>query len=151
MDKLKNIILNLIENELQSDPSEDTFEAFEENINNLNSEYGQYQILDSILEILKDYSYHKCWYLAVSIISWFVEEGDIDLPVKWQELVAILYFCLDLFPDLGVSEGADGENLVWGIAHSLKNVDYLSEWNPIKDPEIIKYIKQLKKELLDEH
>jgi hypothetical protein len=37
----------------------------------------------------------------------------------------------------------DGENLVWSIASHLKGVGYLSDWQPLDDPEVRLYLVAL--------
>ncbi len=37
-----------------------------------------------------------------------------------------------------------GGNLVWSITHVVRKVGYMSEWDPLEDPEVVKQMKMLR-------
>jgi len=144
MSTLKDELLRTINTEVESDPEDDdSFDIFEESVEKIVNDYGSDAVLISLLEILNDESNKKYWYLAASIVSWLVDD-DVELPFEWTYLVASLYVCLERLPDLGMSGSADGTNLVWSIAHAVKKVGYLDDWNPLEDSEILACMKSIK-------
>ncbi|MCP3926438.1 MAG: hypothetical protein GY714_28080 [Desulfobacterales bacterium] len=146
MNELKNKLLLIIFDELKCHPDDkDSFDIFEEEIEKIAAEYGYSELILASLEILKNQSQSKCWYLAACVISWFVED-KVSLPCKWVYLVAVLYVCLERVPVLDVSGPADGENLVWSIASTVAGVGYMSDWEPLKDKEVVKRMKLIKEE-----
>ncbi|ERN41504.1 hypothetical protein KR51_00020830 [Rubidibacter lacunae KORDI 51-2] len=145
MNNSKDELLQAICSELYSAPEdESSFDTFEENVQDLIEKYGTQGVLSDAISILMNQSKTKCWYLSASIISWLVEEG-INLPYDSSYLVAALYVCLKRFPNLGANGIDDGNNLVWTIAHSLKGVDYDSDWEPLEDNEVIKHMQSIQK------
>lgn len=95
-------------------------------------------ILGECLEILSDRSQQSYWNAAASVVYWLLPlPSEITTPK--MAIVARLYWCL-------IQDGPgmeDSENLVWSIAKDLKGVDYLSDWEPLKDPEVAKYLAEM--------
>lgn len=144
MNELKDKLVKIISNEVQSAPDDDdSFDIFEESIEKILDEQNRDDVLVSLLEILKDKSISSHWYLASSVVSWVVEESS-DLPFEWSYLVAVLYVCLEQLPSLGVSGPADGDNLVWSIAHSVKELGYMDDWNPLDDSDVLAHMSVIK-------
>jgi hypothetical protein len=91
--------------------------------------YGWAGVLQEMLALLQDDAAQRHWREA-SIVIW----GGIDQPMPATQVIALLY--RRLIEDVPVEYELDG-NLVWSIARNLKGVDYLSDYDPMKDPEII--------------
>lgn len=145
MNDLKDYIIKAIIDEIESPPDdEDSFELFEEKINELGHEYGWDNVVAETISLLLDKNHKKGWYYSVSILNWVIEDGH-TLPFEWSYIVAVLYRCLELEPNLCVDEVLDAENLVWSISQTIRRVDYLSDWNPLTDPEVVKHMETLKK------
>jgi hypothetical protein len=125
-------VLALLEKE-QADEEFDLMEAVTE----LSAQTGWAGILVDALGVLQDVSLAQYWYDAASIIYWGISRTD-ELPVPKMAVIARLYWCLIKYP----SFGDDGENLVWSIASQIKGVGYLSEWDPMTDPEVRKYLAE---------
>ena len=97
----------------------------------LNTESSWSGRLAEAIEILRDRNLQEFWERAVAVCYWALDRTN-DLPIEKMELVARLYWCL--------LNGLEDENLVWSIAIKLNGVDYLSEWDPMIDPEVRKHL-----------
>jgi len=93
-------------------------------------------------EILKDLGQRELWYRTAAVCYWGVSRVA-ELPFEKMELVARLYRCLVQYPGFGGEGLSDGENLVWSIAIDLKGVGYESDWDPMKDPEVMKHFSAM--------
>jgi hypothetical protein len=95
----------------------------------------------AFISILEDESLVLCWYDSIAFL-FGCDCHKRDLPCERSYLTALLYDCLRLHPDLGVKgleyDGAD--NLVWSIVHALKGVEYLSDYDPKSDPEVLRQV-----------
>jgi len=92
-----------------------------------------------MLDVLLDESQAGRWYDVIACL-FGTDCHERELPCEPEYLIALLYDCLRLHPDLGVS-GIDPEatdNLVWSITHNLKRVGYLSDYDPGNDPDVIR-------------
>ena len=119
----------------QSVGEDDPFELDEE-VYQLAERIGWTSVFDEAVELLKDCEKKDKWYLSASVFCWAADD-KIQIPFDWQFIVALLYGCLEIYPNFGEQDPGDGENLAWSTAHVLKGVGYLSEWDPMKDPEIL--------------
>lgn len=108
-------------------------------ITDLAHDVGWQAVYVAMLDVLRDESQVERWYDVIACL-FGTDCHERDLPCEPDYLVALLYDCLRLHPDLGAS-GIDSEaadNLVWSITLNLKRVDYLSEYDPEKDPDVIR-------------
>jgi hypothetical protein len=103
---------------------------------------GWSDILTAALDILEQPDNKAYWRQATAIIFWAVG-AKAEMPKPKMEVVARLYWCLAKYPGFGGSGMDDGENLVWSIASHLKGVGYLSDWQPLDDPEVRLYLVAL--------
>ena len=145
MANLRKDLIKAIHQEIESSPDdEDSIDLFEERINELGDENGWSNLVTESINILLDTNLKKCWHLAASVVAWSIEDNH-KLPCEWSYLVAVLYLCLEIDPNLGSDENADAENLVWSISQKIKGVDYLSDWDPLEDREVLEHMEKLKK------
>ena len=99
-----------------------------------------------VIEILEQVSLSQHWYDATAVLWQFQE--NIELPCERSYLFALLHDCLRLEPNLGLPASEDwtggglAENLVWSIVSELKGVGYLSDYDPLKDPEVTRHTIQ---------
>jgi hypothetical protein len=124
---LNDEIVSILRNdELDKDSSESSKpEAIEELI----EKFGWNDICIILLKILEDKAQSLYWRIIAEVIWGAVLDGR-NLPIN--KVIALLYF---RFNPETCSE--DDNNLIWGITSKLKKVDYMSEYNPLKDPEVI--------------
>ena len=97
-------------------------------------------VLDAMLDVLRDTSLVRHWYDVVACL-FGCDCHTRPLPCEPSYITALLYDCLRLKPDLGVDgrDLDDTDNLVWSIAHQLKGVSYMSDYNPKTDPDVLKH------------
>ncbi len=120
---------------LDREAQDEDFDLCLEVQNHAKSE-GWLSIVEEALAILSDREKPLYWRSAANIIFW---SPKTELPIPKMQVVARLYWCL-----IHGGEGIeDAENLVWSIAKDLKGVGYLSEWDPMQDPEVAKYLADM--------
>lgn len=101
------------------------------------AQIGWASILQDVLEILSNKERQEDWQSAANVIYWS-DVAKTEMPIPKMAVVARLTWCQI------VGEGLDNaENLVWSIAKELKGVNYESEWDPIKDPEVSSFLAEL--------
>jgi hypothetical protein len=94
------------------------------------------------MDILEDASRKNRWRQAACVLYWAASRNG-DWPCPPVKAVARLYHCLVEYPGFGGVGIDDAENLVWSIAKELKGVDYLSDWQPLDDPEVRLYLNEM--------
>lgn len=99
---------------------------------------GWTQVITECLSILSNRTKMELWEAAVRIIFWATSRSPV-YPVPPLAIVARLYWCLENINDEIVN--AVDDNLIWTIAKDLKGVQYLSEWDPQRDPEVLAFMK----------
>lgn len=92
------------------------------------------------LAILEDDESRDSWPAAANVM-YYASSRTSDWPFPAMKAVARLYDCLIEYPGFGGSGLEDAGNLVWSIAKELKGVEYLSDWDPQKDPEVQQYMR----------
>ena len=125
--------MSLVLGWLGQEVAEEDFDLYETVL--ANRERESERILRESLEILSDPNLQKYWHSSSAIIYWLLPMPD-QIEIPKMAIVARLYWCL-------IQDGDsmdEAENLVWSIAKDLKGVEYLSEWEPMKDPEVAKYL-----------
>lgn len=110
---------------LSKDATDDHFETEEPAFQAIDK-YGWPAIRDAILSVLED-DRPDLWENAAGLI-WSV--GISDREVDTNKTTALVYFRLNPHPP------CDANNLAWSIASSLKGVGYLSDYDPLDDPEV---------------
>lgn len=106
-------------------------------ITDLAQDNGWGAVYTELLDVLLDESQAGHWYDVIACL-FGTDCHERQLPCEPAYLIALLYDCLRLHPDLGVP-GVDLEetdNLVWSITHNLKSVGYLSDYDPENDPDV---------------
>jgi hypothetical protein len=99
------------------------------------SKEGWDTLLRETIAVLADRSCQGLWRSAIAIVYWASSSAP-DMPVPKSEVIARLYWCLINHPE----SSEEDENLVWSATMNLKGVDYLSEWDPMKDPEVRRHL-----------
>ena len=105
---------------------------------------GWTQVIAECLSILSDRTMMELWEAAVRIIFWATSRSPI-YPVPPMAIVARLYWCLENISDEIVN--AVDDNLIWTISKDLKGVQYLSEWDPQRDPEVLVFLEEMRQRL----
>lgn len=109
-------------------------------IHTLAAEFDWKHVTSGLIRILEQESLQRHWYDAAAAIFWLQGDGHLKLQCEPSYLIALLYDCLQRGRSLGGrEEEGECENLVWSIVHVLKGVGYLSEYDPRKDPEVVKH------------
>jgi len=93
-------------------------------------------VLDRMIALLEDDGAGQHWATACCVL-WF----GIKRPMPKARVIALLHH--RLIADLPESLALD-ENLVWSITRNLKGVAYLSDYEPLNDPEIQSELKRLR-------
>src|SRR5689334_6414745 len=91
------------------------------------------KVRTGLLNILYDND-QSLWNETIRYIYFFQSEGYL-FDVK---TIAALYDCLILCEDL------DG-NLIWTITIKIKSINYLSDYEPFHDPEVVSEMDRIKK------
>ena len=115
-------------------------EDLSEAVTSLANDVGWEPVLNAMLDILRNNSLALHWYDVVACL-FCCDCHKLPLPCEHSYLIALLYDCLRLKPDLG-TDGRDldnSDNLVWSIAHNLKGVSYMSDYNPKTDEEVLQH------------
>jgi hypothetical protein len=131
---LHSEITSILENdELDEDSSElSKAEAIEELI----EKYSWDEVWTVLLGILEDDTQSSHWRTVAEVI-WGAVLDRRTLPMN--KVIALLYYRFD--PN---TSSEDDDNLIWSIASELKQVGYLSEYEPLEDPEVISEFSKLK-------
>lgn len=119
---------------------EATEDDISEEIAVLAVEVGWKPIFCVFVDVLLDLSLRQYWYDVVACL-FCCDCHQRDLPCDPNYLIALLYDCLRISPDLGRHglNHDDVYNLVWSIVHQLKRVGYLADYAPQFDPSVIQY------------
>jgi hypothetical protein len=113
--------------------------AIDDAIARLAAEFDWRQLTSGLIRILQQEP-QRHWYDATAALYWFQCDGHLQLPCEPSYLIALLYDCLQRHPSLGGrQEEGECENLVWSIVHTLKGVGYLSDYDPLDDPDVLKH------------
>ncbi|MEQ1753292.1 MAG: hypothetical protein ABL973_04085 [Micropepsaceae bacterium] len=109
--------------------TEDCLDSRDEAIWELVGTYGWECVLAEMIAVLRDDKAKAHW-IEASVVIW----RGIDLPMPAVQVIALLH--RRLLEHLPAEHELD-ENLVWSITCNLKQIDYLSDYQPMRDPEII--------------
>ena len=98
--------------------------------------YGWDTVQDALLLILIDSERRTRDYEVAAEVFWgaILDQRKITSANK---VIALLYSRLQK------DEGSFENNLAWSIASSLKGYGYLSDYDPLKDHEVIEEMRQL--------
>ena len=99
-------------------------------------EQGWDVVLEEMLSLLLDDAGQRHWGVATTVI-W----RGVDRPMPVIRVIALLH--LRLIADVSPDHALD-ENLVWSIVSNLKGVDYLSDYDPARDPEVQEELARLR-------
>ena len=131
-------------NELQAlIAKEDEDEDFDllEAVLECSSTNGWPSVVRDAMAILEDTRSKNRWRQAANVLYWAASRTR-DWPCPPMKAVAQLYECLIEHPGFGGVGIDDAENLVWSVAKELKGIDYLSDWQPLDDPEVRQYLPE---------
>jgi hypothetical protein len=134
-----NSLIRLLIADLQKEDFdlEGEIESFAEHV-------GWSNVLQETMHVLGCPSKQSHWYQAASIVYWAVLDGK-ELPFPRKELLAHLYYCLEVYPDLGQNDDLlSGSNLVWSIATRLLTISYESSWDHLSDDDITTRISSIR-------
>lgn len=98
--------------------------------------HGWEPVRDEMLALLEDEDAQAYWVVATTVI-WLGVERAMPAP----RVIALLH--LRLLADVPAEQALD-ENLVWSIVHTLKRVDYLSDYYPASDPAVQEELARLR-------
>lgn len=126
-------IISILNDPSLDNDSEELSKA--ETIETLIDKHGWAEIQFCLLQILHDEPSHSYWRTVAEVIYGAVLD-ERDLPA--DKIIALLYYRLP-------SKASDeDENLVWSITHKLKKVGYLSEYDPLNDPNVQREMANLR-------
>ncbi len=114
-----------------------------EKLGHLAGSVGWEPLLANAFALLNNPAQKGFWHAAILVIYWSLSSQP-TLPCTLDECIARLYVCLEQSPELAEH---DGENLVWSIVHHLKGVSYLSDWDPYKDPVVLKHMERYRQKV----
>lgn len=96
--------------------------------------FGWEAVREAVIEVLESDRSQSDYEVAAEVF-WGAALDKRDLPVN--KVIALLYYRFD-------QHGTDENNLVWSIASTLKKVDYLSEYEPLKDVEVLRELEKIR-------
>ena len=113
-----------------------------EEIENLISVYGWDFVQTTLLQMLDNPQLDVSEYDVIAQVFWgaVLDKRDIDK----NKTIALLYKRLPPVSEVGESYCEHLDNLIWSITHRLKSVGYLSEYDPLKDPDILEEMSKYK-------
>jgi hypothetical protein len=111
-----------------SDPTKP--EAIEELI----GRFGWEPVRECLFALLRDDDQAPHWRTAVQVF-WGAVLDHRELPA--DELIAWLYYRFD-------PEGQAEDNDVWSITSKLKGVGYLSRYQPLRDPGVLRHLRAIR-------
>lgn len=118
---------------------EESFDAEEpeltrtECIETLIQQYGWTEVQQVLFEILCDNIYSKDEYGEVAHV--FFGAALDGKSVQVNKAIALLYYRLGQYNEY--------ENELWSITSKLKGLDYLAEYDPMKDEEILRELEDV--------
>jgi hypothetical protein len=105
-----------------------------EAIEGLIAECGWQPVCDCMLEVLRDDEQRAHWRVAADLFWGATLDGR---PLPADELIAWLYHRFD-------PKGDAEDNLVWSITSNLKRVGYLSGYQPLRDPDVLRHLRRIR-------
>jgi hypothetical protein len=124
---------------IQSILSDDTLDkggGDVEAIEALIKQFGWELIQVELLRCLWDEKQRNHWY-SVAAVFWGATLDNRPMPT--DKVIASLYLRLDT-----QNCTDEEENLAWSITCKLKGVDYSSEYDPLKDPDVLAELNLLR-------
>jgi len=100
-------------------------------------EHGWEDVQQAMIAVLEDENRRQADYMTAAQLFWGAALDRRSLQVS--KVIALLYHRLQPDP------GSDESNLAWSIVCKLKGVDYLSEYNPLDDPEVEAEMRRIRK------
>ena len=98
-------------------------------IEKLIPEYGWEAIQETTINILLDDQRRISDYDVAAQVFWGASLDNRNICIN--KVIALLYY------RLMKNENSNENNLAWSIVTKLKKIDYLSDYDPLKDEEII--------------
>ena len=103
-------------------------------IESLIEDVGWPAVRECLLEVLRDDGQSRNWRTAADAF-WGAVLDRRDLPT--DELIALLHHRFD-------PTGLVEDDLVWSIVSKLKGIDYLSDYEPLRDPGVIEELRKVR-------
>ena len=97
--------------------------------------YDWKSVEEVMIAVLEDMDRQYDDYVTIAEVIWGAALDERDMPIN--RVIALLYHRLE--PD----QDSDENNLAWSIVCKLKGVDYLSEYDPLEDPEIKREMEKI--------
>lgn len=117
----------LIDYEVNEDVSEDA-------INRLADRFGWDLVQNGLFQVLEDNDQAARWQTVAAVFWGAVLDGR---QIQTNKLIALLYHRFDSHSDAE-------DNLAWSITCKLKNVGYLSDYEPLNDPGVKEELKAIR-------
>jgi hypothetical protein len=130
--ELRQRISEILADDRLDDESSDPTKA--EAIEALIGSHGWEPVRECMLDILRDDSQGSHW-RTVAHVFWGAVLDRRELPA--DEVIALLYYRFD-------PEGRAEDNDVWSITSKLKGVGYLSEYEPLRDPGVLRHLQAIR-------
>lgn len=130
MDNLTRQIDSILSNKSADDEARDTSRA--EEIELLAGKFEWQRLQRALLSVLQDDSRGADQWQVVAAVFWGAVLDGRDLAA--DEVIALVYHRLP--PDGEMVES----NLAWSIASKIRGVDYLSDYDPLADPDVRRYL-----------
>lgn len=137
-----NITLMDLENEINKILGDDSLDDVRREqdkcdlIEDLIPRYDWKSVQGVLITVLEENNRSQKDYITAAEVFWGAVLDGRD--VSANRVIALLYHRLE--PDPGSNEN----NLAWSITSKLKGVDYLSEYDPLEDPDVKVEIKNIK-------
>jgi hypothetical protein len=129
---IRQRINEILADDRLNDESSDPTKA--EAIEALIGPYGWEIVRECMLDILRDDSQGSHWRTVAHVI-WGAVLDRRELLA--DEVIALLYHRFD-------PEGRAEDNDVWSITSKLKGVSYLSKYEPLRDPGVLRHLQVLR-------
>jgi hypothetical protein len=97
-------------------------------------ELGWKPVREYLMDLLRDDSKADQWREVMHVFWGAVCDKR---PIVTDELIAWLYFRFD-------PHGDNEDNEVWSITSNLKGKSYLSKYDPLEDPGILAYLREIR-------
>lgn len=122
---------NIIDSLLASARADDVLDRIDVAI----EEHGWPVIRDGLMAVLEDPTRPLAHWVVAASALW---SAALDQrPMHADRVIALAY------ARLPAEDGAEN-NLAWSIAAKLRGVDYLSDYNPLADPDVLAELRSIR-------
>jgi hypothetical protein len=106
-------------------------------IERLADDFGWESIEEVLIKVLEDDTRRIVDWHTIAEVFWGAALDKRN--INENKVIALLYYRI---PN---DAGSNESNLVWSIASKLKGANYLSEYDPLNDPDVIKEMQKFYK------